>query len=166
MPAGASKPKLISSTPSPGSMNAAKPKLLPSTSGKASGMKSASQLAIEKVYKKAPSSAVMKQKTSLPGVTVSKVLPDKNVSKKKSAAGGASTSGGAGNRVPNSISAAAVKSANEILMQERNANSKGKTNSALAQLKTLRDGLAKELKKSKTTASANGMDDNEVICID
>ena len=146
-----------------------KSKLLPSTSGKASGVKSASQLAIEKVYKKAPSTAVMKQKTSMPGVIVSKVLSDKNVNKKKSAAGASASGGSAGNRVPNSISAAAVKSANEILMHERNANSKGKTNSALAQLKTLRDGLAKDLKKSKPTAStapAKVIDDDDVICID
>merc|ERR1712051_758340 len=78
------KPKLFSAATASGPMNPAiKSKLLPSTSSKSGGAKSASALAIEKIYKKAPSSAVMKQKTSLPGVTVSKVLSDNKVGSKK-----------------------------------------------------------------------------------
>jgi calcineurin-binding protein cabin-1 len=175
------KPKLFSAATPSGPMNqASKSKLLPSTSSKSGGAKSASALAIEKIYKKAPSSAVMKQKTSLPGVTVSKVLFDNKVgSKKKSAAGAGASSGGA-SRAPSAISAAAVKTANEILMHERNANSKGKTNavsnSARDQLKSFRSVLAKDIKKpSNSTAAAaapakpkviEDISDDDVICID
>ena len=173
------KPKLFSAATPSGPMNpASKSKLLPSTSSKSGGAKSASALAIEKIYKKAPSSAVMKQKTSLPGVTVSKVLSDNKVgSKKKSAAGAGASSGGA-SRAPSAISAAAVKTANEILMHERNANSKGKTNavsnSARDQLKSFRSVLAKDIKKpSNSTAAASAkppviedISDDDVICID
>ena len=172
------KPKLFSAATPSGPMNqASKSKLLPSTSSKSGGAKSASALAIEKIYKKAPSSGVMKQKTSLPGVTVSKVLSDNKVgSKKKSAAGAGASSGGA-SRAPSAISAAAVKTANEILMHERNANSKGKTNavsnSARDQLKSFRSVLAKDIKKPSNSTAASAkppviedISDDDVICID
>ena len=105
--------------------------------------KSASALAIEKVYKKASSAStgssaasILKPK-SMPGLTLSKVPSPSTANVQRVMAGkkasmtltpsskagstSASALGLASGRLPNSISAAAVASANKLLMQERNA---------------------------------------------